>query len=191
MTYQNSTQAGSGKQKLVEREASRLNDDRVVEMFERYQRDLYHFLLGILRDDSAANDAVQTTLSKLIDQGGGVAPDSLRSWLFRVAFSVAMENRRRHSLETRHQEQVAIWKSAHRKEEMANEVIREEQAEIVRRALSQLPPEQEQVVRLRIYENLKFIEIAEQLQIPLGTVLTRMRSGLSKLKISLGTENES
>ncbi len=190
MASNQSARADTDNPELADKPPSRLRDDRVVDLVEKYQRDLFHFLLGILKDESAANDAVQTTLTKLIDQGGGVAPESLRSWLFRVAFSVAMENRRRRSLEARHQEQVAIWKSAHRKEEMASQVMRDEQAEIVRRALMQLPPEQEQVVRMRIYENLKFIEIAEQLQIPLGTVLTRMRSGLGKMRNFLGAEYE-
>ena len=63
---------------------------------------------------------------------------------------------------------------------------KKEDAVRVREALLTLPPEQNEIVQLRIKEGLKFIEIAERLDLPLGTVLTRMRSGLKKLKNKLG-----
>ncbi|MBL8825420.1 MAG: hypothetical protein JNM18_00445, partial [Planctomycetaceae bacterium] len=58
----------------------------------------------------------------------------------------------------------------------------------VRQAIEQLPAEQRQVVRLRIYENRTFAEIATALKLPLGTVLTRMQLALKKLKKALDHE---
>ena len=43
---------------------------------------------------------------------------------------------------------------------------------------------------MRIYEEKKFVEIADELNIPLGTALGRMRSGLQKLRTSLENKNE-
>lgn len=162
----------------------------MTELANRFQNDLFHFLLGVLRNDSSANDALQNTLVKLVEQGGGVAESSLKSWVFRVAFNEAMEIRRRFSLEARHHEQVAIWKSAHQSHDSLNRLMADDQAARVCEALEKLPQEQRQVVRLRIYQDLKFVEIAEQLQVPLGTVLTRMRAGLGKLKVMLSDEDE-
>ena len=51
----------------------------------------------------------------------------------------------------------------------------------VQLALETLPAEQQQIVKLRIYDELTFAAIAEQLGLPLGTVLTRMRLALKKL----------
>ncbi len=48
-----------------------------------------------------------------------------------------------------------------------------------------LPADQLQVVQLRIYEEQTFQEIARRLELPLGTVLTRMRLALKKLQTSL------
>ena len=71
-------------------------------------------------------------------------------------------------------------------EQSETSALRQESIEQVRKAIDQLSPEQQQVVRLRIYEDRKFAEIADELAIPLGTVLTRMRAATQKLQKALG-----
>jgi RNA polymerase sigma-70 factor (ECF subfamily) len=61
-------------------------------------------------------------------------------------------------------------------------LVRWEAVQAVRKALEQLPPAQREVVRMRIYEGKTFASIAEELKIPLGTALGRMRSALEKLR---------
>ena len=60
--------------------------------------------------------------------------------------------------------------------------LKSEQAEQVREAIEALSADQQAVVRKRIYEGLKFREIAEELNVPLGTVLARMQSAIKKLR---------
>ena len=55
----------------------------------------------------------------------------------------------------------------------------------VRRTLATLPPAQQEVVRLRHVEGLRFREIAERLGRPLGTVLTQMRAALERMAAAL------
>jgi RNA polymerase sigma-70 factor (ECF subfamily) len=55
--------------------------------------------------------------------------------------------------------------------------------------LEELPAEQRQVVRMRIYEEKTFAIIAKELKIPIGTALGRMRSALQKLKAKLDPAN--
>ena len=55
-------------------------------------------------------------------------------------------------------------------------LLRLESVQSVREALEELPPEQRQVVRMRIYEEKTFATIAKELKIPLGTALGRMRA---------------
>ena len=57
----------------------------------------------------------------------------------------------------------------------------------VRKALGELPPEQSKVVWARMYEDKTFAQIAEESGLPLGTVLTRMRLALGKLRRTLRT----
>ena len=66
---------------------------------------------------------------------------------------------------------------------------KEDQLE-VREALKRLPQTEQEVVRLRIHGGLTFAEVAEKLQIPLGTVLTRMRSALQRLKQKLQSSHQ-
>ena len=60
----------------------------------------------------------------------------------------------------------------------------------VRELIGELPVEQQAVVRKRIYEDKPFKVIAEELDAPLGTVLTRMRSALAKLHRRLAERDE-
>jgi RNA polymerase sigma-70 factor (ECF subfamily) len=65
------------------------------------------------------------------------------------------------------------------------QAVRVESIDRVRQALDQLPPEQRQVVWMRIYEEKTFAVIAEELRIPIGTALGRMRTALQKLRKAL------
>jgi RNA polymerase sigma-70 factor (ECF subfamily) len=66
------------------------------------------------------------------------------------------------------------------------EVHRREDASEVQGALSDLPDDQRQVIELAYFGGFTHSEIAEQLQLPAGTVKGRMRLGLTKLRLSLG-----
>ena len=64
-------------------------------------------------------------------------------------------------------------------------MMQAETTEQLKKALKELPESWQQIVSLRIYENLTFQQISDQLGIPLGTALTRMRRALERLKNDL------
>ena len=169
-----------------------MDQDRVRTVYEEHRAALERFLIGVLRDEAAAADALQTTFIRLLEKGHLVQQqDSLKSWLFRVAFNEAMLIRRRDSISRKHAENVA-WKfraqsgpdkgSDEKLSQSVHYAIQQEDKKRVRQALKRLPESQREVVEKRIYEGLKFREIADQLDVPLGTVLARMQAGLKKLK---------
>ena len=169
-------------------------------VYQEHSVGLSRFLLGLLRNEAAAADALQTTFIRLLEKGHTVQQqDSLKSWLFRVAYNEAMLIRRKASISRKHAEKVA-WKvqslgSADRgtDERLSQSVhfaIQQEDIKQVREALTRLPEAQRIVVEMRIYEGLKFREIADQLDEPLGTVLARMQAGLKKLKPILKPPDE-
>src|SRR5262249_40978467 len=64
-------------------------------VFERYERPVFQFLLGLLRDHHRAEDALQETFVKALEQIDRVDPAKLRGWLYTVAYRQAMLVRRR------------------------------------------------------------------------------------------------
>lgn len=145
---------------------------------------LKSFLFGLLRNRELANEALQATFGIAVQRGGEVNPASFRSWLFQVAYNEAMGIRRRRGIESRNLEKLS-WISRKRSEAPEEDLVRRESVRRVRDAIQNLPPEQSQVVELRIYEEQTFQEIARRLDLPLGTVLTRMRLALKKLRSNL------
>ncbi|MEL7497837.1 MAG: RNA polymerase sigma factor [Planctomycetota bacterium] len=169
-----------------------LAPERVQAIYDKHVVALERFLLGVLRDEAAASDALQSSLIKLMEKGHLVQQqDSMRSWLFRVAFNEAMLIKRKASIGRKHAQGIA-WKSElsagadkgadPRLSQSVHHAIRQEEIVKVREALTRIPKPQRDVVELRIYEGLKFREIADKLGEPLGTVLARMQAGLKKLK---------
>jgi RNA polymerase sigma-70 factor (ECF subfamily) len=176
------------------RPAKPIDRDQVALAHGEHAQSLERFLLGILRDSSSASDALQATFTRLLEKGHLIEQtDSLKSWLFRVAYNEAMFLLRREATGRKHAEQVA-WKielSSHREgyvsldestTDPVRQLVRVEHVTQVRDALSQLPDSYRHVVEKRIYENMKFREIANELDVPLGTVLARMQAALKKLK---------
>jgi len=72
----------------------------------------------------------------------------------------------------------------------ADFLVAEETQQAVRQAISTLEPALKQVLHLRIYEEKTFAQIAQQLKIPLGTALGRMRNALAKLKSKLDSQKD-
>ena len=169
-----------------------LDPSQVQAVYDHHCVALERFLLGVLRHESAAADALQSTFIKLMEKGHLVTQqESMKSWLFRVAFNEAMLIKRKRSVRQKHAEAVA-WKTKlsagadkgadPRVSQSLHFVLQQENVERVQQALQQLPKNQRVVVEKRIYEGLKFREISEQLDVPLGTVLARMQASLKKLK---------
>ncbi len=139
--------------------------------------------MGVLRNHASVSDALQTTFVRLMEKGGDVKSGAIRSWLFRVAYNEAMLLHRRMKVDRKAKETIA-WQVSPVVEENEGlgNLVREERADQVNLALAKLPDVQREVVELRIREGLKFVEIAKMMDVPLGTVLTRMHSGLKKLR---------
>lgn len=170
-------------------EAERLDPAEVTALYARHSEELRAYLLGLLRDAHLADEVLQAAFAKAVEQGHTAREGSLKAWLFRVAHNEAMDRRRRSVAEERSVRAVAWWR---RKFERAPEHSLGQRETIgrVRKAIEELPAEQREVVRLRIYEEKTFAEIAALTGKPLGTILTRMRLATKKLTEALRGEFE-
>jgi RNA polymerase sigma-70 factor (ECF subfamily) len=161
----------------------------VAALYVEHAEELRRFLQGILRDAQLANDCLQATFVKLVEQGNKTREETRKAWLFRVAYHEALAYRRREAVGEKIVQRVA-WTSNGAASPADEPAARFESVLAVRAALDELPPEQRQVVRMRIYEEKTFAVIAEELQIPLGTALARMRSAMIKLQTILVKQKE-
>ena len=156
----------------------------VAALYTEHGSELRRFLLGVVRDPDLAGDLMQTTFAKAIELGHTARAESLKGWLFRVAFHEAITARRRQGTREQGRRRLASLGLSQRGRPDEG-LIRAETVEAVRKALDELPPDQRRVVWARMYEDKTFAQIASDFGLPLGTVLTRMRLALNKLRRSL------
>jgi RNA polymerase sigma factor (sigma-70 family) len=159
----------------------RIDPAAVAVLYVAHADELRAFLIGILRNGDLAGEALQATFSKALEAGHTAQQDSLKGWLFRVAFNEAMALRRRRKIQDESYRKLA-WRRPRAEETPEDSLTRWEVVDRVRAALETLPDEQRIVVQKRIYEEKTFAVVAEELGVPLGTVLTRMRLALRKLQ---------
>jgi RNA polymerase sigma factor (sigma-70 family) len=168
----------------------RLSPDAVRALYDIHGRDLLAFLSGVLRNSDAAEDVCQITFQRVLESGHEAREETIRGWLFKVAFHEAMAYRRKQV--RRHESQLESLdlpgtenlSSGMRVEEL----VRVEEIDRLKQLLAGLPADQQFVVQRRIQEDKTFAAIAEELQVPLGTVLTRMRLAIQKLQKWFGRD---
>ena len=161
----------------------RLPPETVRALYEVHGRDLLTFLTGVLRSADAAQDVCQATFQRLLEAGHEAREETVRGWLFKVAFHEAMAHRRKQTRGEKLQRELeAAGLDPVVLDLSLQSLVRSEEIEKLRRLLKELPAEQQYVVRQRIHEDQTFAAIADELNVPLGTVLTRMRLAIQKLQ---------
>lgn len=162
---------------------TKLDPEAVEALWARYAGELRNFLAGVLRDADPAEEALQQTFVTLLERGHTAAAETRKGWLFKVAFNHAMERKRRETIGGRALDAIRRAADGQDSAPSAAELAqRTETREQLRAAIETLPAAQRQIVELRLRDGKTFAVIAEELAIPLGTALTRMRLAMAKLR---------
>jgi RNA polymerase sigma-70 factor (ECF subfamily) len=162
-----------------------VQQELLAALFHEYADRLRGMLWGVLRNRESVEDVVQTTFAKALESTDDVRSASWRSWLFQVAYNEAMLLRRKEGVQQRAFQKVVAGQLPAEETWPGNGLATRELADRVGRLLAELPAEQQEVVRRRMHEEQTFAEIAVDLGVPLGTVLTRMRLAMEKLRKAL------
>ena len=144
---------------------------------------------AILRDWGLAADATQETFALFAQKIATLPAENQRGWLFKTVQFQALNLRRSQLRSTQLLDRLREQPTNYQTANPIQTTEHHEQIEQLRGAMAVLPPEQKQIVHLRIAEELGFAEIAQRLNLPLGTVLSRMRLALEKLRRSLTTDD--
>ena len=146
---------------------------------------LRNFLGARCRDDDLTAELLQEVASRLVVAAPRLQVNgNLRAYLFRIAASVWHDHLRR-ELVRRRAARIAEVAEPGGAPAADERLLERELREAVRRAVTELPVAQQEVVRLRHERGLTFQQIADRLGQPLGTVLTQMRAALEKIGTAL------
>jgi RNA polymerase sigma-70 factor (ECF subfamily) len=166
---------------------ARGDDDALGSLYDRFGRVAYGLALRILRDERLAEDAVQEAFLAVWRQAASFRPEraNARAWVLtfvhRRAVDLVRREERRRTEPLEPEAEPATGSTAE-----AAELRRRREA--VQHALAQLPEEQRRPIELAYYGGLSQSELAERLGEPLGTIKSRMFTGLKRLRELLGTE---
>jgi RNA polymerase sigma-70 factor (ECF subfamily) len=160
--------------------------DSLEDAFARWQDELLGTLYYLVGNREDARDALQETFVKCWRKRQDLGEvENLKAWIFRVALNTGRDLRS--SAWRRRREPLAeggsMLSAAH--QSPAGELVHAEELTRVRTAVMELRPEEQEVFLLRQNGELTYEAIAEAIGIPLGTVKTRMRLAIEKLRLAL------
>ncbi len=151
-------------------------------LYDRHSRAAYSLAYRMMNGRQAAEDLAQDAFLKVwrvaisyrVDRGG------VRTWILSIVHNRGIDQLRSHASRRRTQDKVEASAARSQPSEAFAETWRNLQREQVREALNTLPQEQLKILELAYFSGYTHMEIAENLDVPLGTVKGRMRLGLKK-----------
>jgi RNA polymerase sigma-70 factor, ECF subfamily len=165
-------------------ESMRRRDVKALELFyDRHRVLAYSLAVKALSNPNDAEDVVQEAFLSVWRGAAGylVQRSAPRSWLLSIVHHRAIDklrNRRSRPQSSSLEEDMNIPDT----HDVWNEVAGNLTGADVRAALDRLPAEQRQTIQLAYFEGYTHVQIAEMMEVPLGTVKGRMRIGLHKLR---------
>jgi RNA polymerase sigma-70 factor (ECF subfamily) len=167
------------------------------ELIRRYERPVFALLFRMVRDRELAEDLAQETFVKALNAIDSYRPEfKFSSWIFKIANNAAIDHLRRRELDTLsldgspHAEtpeamQATALQIGARQESPLDTVEAKELGTAIEAAIGSLRPEYRSCILLRHVEGRAYEEIAEILNLPLGTVKTYIHRARNELRLSL------
>ncbi len=158
-------------------------------LYDQYSRPVFSLLLRMLQDQQLSEDLTQEVFLRVWQRASSFNPDRgrLASWIFQIAHHAAVDEIRRrksrpqrpHSSSEAPASMLAITDGSPTPDELA---IGSLQREAIAEALSKLPLNQREAIEMSYFDGMTQAEIAERGGTPLGTVKTRTRLGLQRMR---------
>ncbi len=166
-------------QKLVE--DAKANPDKFVALYDKYFDQIYRYVARRVNDQESAQDLVSQTFmdafEHLKDYEWRGFPFS--SWLYKIAHNNVLKWYRLQGKVTVDLEAIPEIKDSFDQKE---EAIRNEETGEIRKAMAQLDPEEQEIIRLKYFEDVSNIEIAEIIGLSANNIGVRIYRTLKKLK---------
>ena len=173
-------------EELVARVAGR-DADALAELYDRYSQQVFGMAVGMLRDHAVAEDVTQDVFVSLWTRAVTFDParGQFKHWFLHLAHNRAVDELRRRRRVNQHNadrepEDAALGLVA--PANTAEEAVTAALFSDAKKALDRLPPEQRDALVMAYLEGATQQEIAQRTNAPLGTVKTRLRLGMMKLR---------
>lgn len=164
------------------------NSQAMSMLYDRYSRIVYGLALRMLGNAELAEDVVQETFWRVWRRSATfqVARGQVSSWVFGIAHNLAVDELRRQRVRPTPiydtEDHPVLRDLEDTGVDALGSAIDKERRQLVATALQSLPPEQREVLELAYFGGFSQSEIAEKLKSPIGTVKTRVRLALTKLR---------
>ena len=183
------TDQKSGDESLLLLQIARKDQTALAKLYDRYGRASYALAYKIVGSVEEAEEVVLDVFSQIWQKAATYDPSRSRAdtWLFMLTRSRSLDRLRVLQRTLRAAEaclEEAKIPSARIAEPMEDAIL-EERSEQVNAALETLPAEQRIAIELAYYQGLSCAAIAAQIGVPTGTIKTRLRLGISKLRQAL------
>lgn len=166
----------------------RREEEALAALYDRHSRAAFALARHILRDGETAEDVVQEAFLTLWRRAETYRPErgAVRAWLLTVVRNRAIDVLRSPSRSGPSATATSVDDlNLVAPDNPEQDAMRMVEGRVVRAALAELPPEQREVVELAYFAGLAYPEVAERMGIPLGTVKSRMRLALERLRALL------
>ncbi len=154
------------------------------ELVRRHATPMLRYLHRLTGSDHAAEELFQQTWLSVLQHVGKFNPKQgggFKAWLYRIATNKANDLWRSRGRERNAKEGLKLV-TDEQGPDASHRMEGSDQERKLKKALAQLPEPQRQVLMLRYYSEMKFVDIAEMLGCPLNTALGRMHKAMQKLK---------
>ncbi len=169
-------------------EVARGDREAFAALYERFAATVFGVVRRTLRDPSQSEEVAQEVFVELWRQAARFDPERGRAstWILTLAHRRAVDRVRTEQSRRDRTDKVAAREHRREHDEVAETVELRLEHQQVRAALDVLTPLQREAVELAYYRGFTYREVAEQLGAPLGTIKTRMRDGLIRMRDALG-----
>jgi RNA polymerase sigma-70 factor (ECF subfamily) len=173
---------------------ARTQPEALSALYDRYNRLVFSLALNVVGDRATAEEITLDVFTRIWERASSYQPDQARvnTWLSRITRNRSIDILRRRS--SRVEQLTVSWaditaeaipNGSPNPEDFAELALRQAR---VRAAIAQLPAEQQHALALAYFKGYSHRQIAELLDQPLGTIKTRLRLALQKLRQQLGNE---
>jgi len=165
-------------------------------LLTKYKQRIYSFIYSKIKDRDIADDVFQDTFIKVIQtlkKGAYNEEGRFVSWVFRIAHNLIIDHFRRQQrmpmYDTYDHEQDVFYRLSEPSKNIEDMIIDSQIKSDITALMLELPENQYEVLKMRLFQDMSFKEIAERTNVSINTSLGRMRYGLINLRKLIDERN--